>query len=229
MTHASEAPADTTMMGIVHDALRRDLRRAAAALSEAAPPEDGQRKAIASHVIWLMEFLHGHHAGEDESLWPLIRSINPAASDLLDQMDQDHACIAPAIPRVTAAAENYARDSSPHTRKDLLAALAALDQVLSPHLLREEAEMMPVVSKTLTHAQWDSWNQDNFVKPKSMRELGHEGHWLIDSIDRHRYQVVTGHVSAVPRFILLHGFARQYRRACAARWGPAIKITPADT
>ena len=35
MSTASDAPADTTMMRIVHDALRRDLARASAALDRA--------------------------------------------------------------------------------------------------------------------------------------------------------------------------------------------------
>jgi len=39
-----------------------------------------------------------------------------------------------------------------------------------------------------------------------------EGHWLLDGIDAEGYQVVVHTVAAVPRFILLHGFARAYQR-----------------
>ena len=39
---------------------------------------------------------------------------------------------------------------------------------------------MPVVSKTLTHEQWEEFNQEHFIKPKpkpkSKTELGLEGH-----------------------------------------------------
>ena len=45
-----------------------------------------------------------------------------------------------------------------------------------------------------------------------LAQLGFEGHWLIDGIDPTGYDVVVHTVSAVPRFILLHGFARAYRR-----------------
>lgn len=31
---------------------------------------------------------------------------------------------------------------------------------------------------------------------------------------------------AVLRFVLLHGYARPYRRACGARWGPNVKVAP---
>ena len=38
MAATSDAPADTTMMRIVHDALRRDLAGPASALDRPAPP-----------------------------------------------------------------------------------------------------------------------------------------------------------------------------------------------
>jgi len=64
------------------------------------------------------------------------------------------------------------------------------------------------------------------LKPKSKAELGAEGHWLIDSIDPTGYQVVVGNVPAIPRFILLHAFARRYARDCLARWGPSVSVKP---
>ena len=51
-------PADTTMMGVVHDPLRRDLRRLQTALSSTPPPGDYQQCAIAEHAISMMDFLH---------------------------------------------------------------------------------------------------------------------------------------------------------------------------
>src|SRR3954463_12943194 len=108
----SDAPADTRMMGIVHAALQRALRRARDVLAAAPPPEGRQRRAVGEHVLWLMEFLHGHHTGEDDGLWPLVRSRNPAAAPLLDSMEADHARIAPAAEALTVAAREYATTSS---------------------------------------------------------------------------------------------------------------------
>lgn len=44
-------PADTRMMGIVHNALRRDIARAQSALTRWPHPDPGQRKAIAQHLL----------------------------------------------------------------------------------------------------------------------------------------------------------------------------------
>jgi hypothetical protein len=62
------------------------------------------------------------------------------------------------------------------------------------------------------------------LTPKSFAQLGMEAHWLVDGIDREGYQIVVHTVPAVPRFILLHGFARAYRRRARARWQPGIPV-----
>ena len=220
------APADTAMMGIVHSALRRDLTRTTAALSAEQPPGDAQRLALTAHVAWMMDFLHGHHLGEDAGLWPAIRSLRPSAGDLLDLMEHEHADIAPAIEALRGAGARYAVDGGASSRLGLVDALTSLRAVLDPHLHREETEMMPVVSATFTHVQWESFNQEHYIKTKSKAELGHEGHWLIDSIDPAGYTIVVGNVPPIPRFVLLHAFAGQYARACATRWGPTVSIRP---
>jgi hypothetical protein len=226
MKTQSNRPADTRMMGIVHDALRRDLSRAAAALESTRPPPGKQRVAIAAHVRWMMNFLHTHHAGEDQGLWPLVRAHNPTAGDLLDQMDADHARIGPQIDQVQTAAATYGTDASPAARQGLAGAIQLLRSVLDPHLRREEDEMMPVVSRSITNAQWEAFNHTNFVQPRSKKELGQEGHWLIDNLDPERYDVVVHHVPALARFILIHAMARPYRKECATRWGAQVQVRP---
>ena len=90
-------PADTRMMGIVHSALRRDLVRLRLVLGTPAAKEPRRRKALAEHAIWLMDFLHHHHTGEDEGLYPLVVRRNPDAAALCERMDVDHDTITPAM------------------------------------------------------------------------------------------------------------------------------------
>jgi hypothetical protein len=218
------ASADTQMMGIIHDALRRDLTRAASALSREPPPGDAQRVAIAQHLQALMRFLHDHHVGEDDWLWPTMRRLNPAASDVLDHMDADHLAIAPHMEKVTGAAAAYEKSAS--GRETLEHALGDLRGTLDPHLRREEDDMMPIVASTLTAAQWDAWERDYYIKTKTKKELGLEGHWLIDGRNRAVYDRVTGTVNPLLRFVLLHAFGPKYRQACATRWGTDVPVGP---
>jgi len=218
------AAADTRMMGIVHGALRRDLARAAYALLHQPFPGDAQRVAIAQHLQAMMHFLRIHHSGEDAWLWPTMRRLNPGASDVLDQMDADHLAITPHMEEVTAAASAYEKSAT--GREALVSAVSDLRGTLDPHLRREEDEMMPIVARTLTVAQWDAWEHDYYVKTKTMKELGLEGHWLIDGGDRAVYDHVIGKVNPVLRFVLLRAFGPKYRQACAARWGADVPVGP---
>jgi len=219
--------ADTRMMGIVHGALRRDLLRTRDAVT-AEPYPEGRRQALGEHVVWMMEFLHAHHTGEDEGLWPLVRQQNPAAGALLDSLEADHLAISPGAAALAAAGRRYASTSADEPRADLVTALDALTSVLFPHLDREVEEAMPVVSASITRAQWHAVEQKYNIKPKSLAQLGMEGHWLLDGIDPEGYQIVVHTVPAVPRFILLHGFARAYRRRAQARWQPGVQAKRAE-
>lgn len=84
---ALEAPADTPMMGIVHAALKRDLRRVRGTLVAVPAPGDRQRVALGRHVLWMLDFLHAHHTGEDLGLWPLVLRRNPDAAELRASME----------------------------------------------------------------------------------------------------------------------------------------------
>ena len=212
-----EAPADTSMMRIVHSALRRDLHRAEIALSGNPPRPPAQQLAIARHLEWMMSFLHAHHRSEDDGLYPLVRDRDPAAAGLLDAMAADHRAVASAIAEVEAAAGDSAGRDVPDQR--LIDAVASLSNVLLPHLEREENEMMPVVSSVVTDSEWRKLEEQYNLKGKSSSELGFEGHWLIDGASPEDRQRVVGLVSAIPRFILVHGFVRSYRRRATACWG----------
>lgn len=217
MARASD-PADTRMMGIVHGALRRDLERARGVLTATPPPGGRQRPALAAHIGWLMDFLHAHHTSEDVGLWPAVRRQNPAAGPLLDSLEEDHRRVDPAATAVREAAATYAASTDDTARATLVEALDTLAAVLFPHLDREVDEAMPVVSQTLTHAQWRAIEQEHNIRPKSLAQLGFEGHWLLDGADAADREVVVHTVPLIPRLILLHGFARSYRRRVAPVW-----------
>jgi hemerythrin-like domain-containing protein len=214
MSHDPDGPADTAMMGIVHDALRRDLRRTRAALDTDPGP---RRRALADHIAWMMEFLTAHHGGEDSGLYPLVRRTDPGAAALLDEMDADHRRVHPAMDVLAAAAEHWGRTGE--GRDKVVAALDDLTAVLLPHLDREESEAMPLVSRTITRRQWHDWDQAHNIRPKSLPVLAEEGNWLLDGLDAPRQRIVEQEVGLVPRLIVKHVFGPGYRRHARARWG----------
>jgi hemerythrin-like domain-containing protein len=208
------------MMGIVHGALLRDLARTRDVLEVAPGPVGGQREAVGRHVLWMMAFLHAHHTSEDDGLWPLVLSRNPAAAELLASLEDDHRLVAPAARTVSERAADYRDSTDDASRERLDDALAQLATVLEPHLEREVVEAMPVVERSITQAEWDDVERRFNLTTKSMRQLAMEGHWLLDGLDDEGRQVVVHLVPPLPRVVLVHGFARAYRRQARARWSP---------
>lgn len=220
-------PADTRMMGIVHSALRRDLVRLRLVLGTPAAQEHRRRTALAEHALWLMQFLHHHHSGEDDGLYPVVVERNPAAAELCEQMDVDHGTITPAMAAlVTAARRHLADRTSPDA--DLIAAIAALEGPLLPHLTREELEMMPLVSASITVADWEHYMKKFNLAKKSLGWLAEEAHWILDNIDEANRAVVVSTVPAVPRFVLVKLLGGPYRRKRALLWDgtPAAAVPP---
>ncbi len=218
------APADTSMMRIVHAALRRDLERAHLTLTSEAPPDDRQRRAIAEQLRWMMRFLEAHHRSEDAGLYPLVRERDPAAAELLDAMATDHVAVATAIAALDGAASSYAASSDAEARAAVVEAIDALCDPLLPHLRREEDEVMPVVSAAITNAEWRAIEQQHNLDGKSMGELAREGHWLIDDATPEDRALVLGLVPFVPRQLLLHGFGPAARRRSRACWRPGRRV-----
>lgn len=213
-------PADTRMMGIVHAALRRDLQRVRDAVVAQPHPEGAQRRALGDHAVWLMEFLHAHHVSEDLGLWPLVRERNGDAGSLLDSLEADHERIDPLAAALKAAGRRYAATTSDVTRVALAEAIDSLNAVLLPHLDREVAEAMPLVSQAITRAEWHELELTYNIRPKSLPQLAMEAHWVLDGIDAEGYDVVVHTVPRAMRWVVLHGFAGRYRRAARARWSP---------
>jgi hypothetical protein len=216
MSDVLDGPADTRMMGIVHSALRRDLERSRIVLTAGTVP-DARRAALAEHLVWMMDFLHHHHEGEDNGLYPLVRTKDAALGEILDSMNSEHAAIVPAMDEVKMAARSWAKDPTQTPR--VLAAIEALNAVLGPHLKHEEEEMMPLVQQTVSQREWQEWDQATNVGPKSSKQLAFEGHWLIDNTTAEERNTVVHQVPAVPRFFLVNFMGGPYRRRRAALWG----------
>lgn len=224
MKVAPDAPADTAMMRIVHNALRRDLARASAHLAE--PIGHDQRRAIGQHLGWLMHFLHAHHESEDEGLYPYVRAQAGGDAELLnvlDRMSADHEGIQAGIAGLEAAGAALAEAPSDNTARRAAIAIDVLSESLLPHLRREEDVAMPIVSRLITHREWSALEQEHNVGPKSKSELGFEGHWLIDGASLEDRATVLGLVPPVPRFVLLHGLAGRYRRHATRCWGDVVR------
>jgi hypothetical protein len=135
-------------------------------------------------------------------------------------MDADHQDVARLIDAVEWAVAGYGAADGSSAQGSLRAAVGELRDALLPHLQQEEDEVMPLVAETLTDAEWSAIEYEHNLQHKSRAQLAREGHWLIDGADRADRDRVLGLVPPAARFVLLHGYARAYRRRRDAWWNP---------
>ena len=147
-----------SMMLAMHRALRRDLANLAdmANLSDlVALTSDAElARQIRGAAGWQLfrDFLHVHHAAEDETLWPILHESvegSPAALEVLAAMELEHAAIDPLLEAIDAAVEQPG--SGTRALGELIADLVL---VVEDHLDHEESEALPLIDATLTDEQW---------------------------------------------------------------------------
>ncbi len=216
MTGPTEARADTRIMEVVHSALRRDLARAHDLLSAEAALRPRQRVAVGAHLVWLMELLAEHLRGEDRELWPRVRARMPDAAASLGPSEGDLRAMPSLMKAVEQAAVEFSRGASAGPVVD---ALDRLEGTLLPYLRREEIELMPLVTATLTEQDWAAFVREQFVQGRSLLRLGMVEGWLVDGLSASDAALVDRLVPDFPRSVLVRGLACRYRRLARRRWG----------
>jgi hypothetical protein len=88
-------------------------------------------------------------------------------------------------------------------------------------------QLSRAIEEAAIDAEWRDWEHVHNVKGKSPRYLARRAHWLMDGLDPDRCQVIVHLVPPPARLVIVHGFARSYRRACAAQWGAELPVGPA--
>ena len=213
MKRRPDGPPDTRMVGVVNDAFRRDVARLQAALAVVPPAAPGGRESIVEHCKWLVRLLTDFHNGVDAGLYPLVRTNNPYAGEMLDVMLAQHCDLAARADAVVAAAEHWTDDANAAAQRGLADAFDALADALLPHLHAVEVELMPVVIASLTEREWRSWDRACMLDPRSKAEMAEAGNWLLDDLDEERREVTLNTISRWERLLMVRVYERRHRRA----------------
>jgi Hemerythrin HHE cation binding domain len=180
MSESGAAPRpDTTDMFAVHGVFR-DALGAAPTLVGGIAPGDAERVAlIANYYENILSFLHTHHEGEEELVFPLLRERCDGAGQLMDRMAEEHhealelleqARVALAAwPGGDAAAQQAAREC-----------LVELGSHLNEHLLEEEQKVLPLAGANLSMEEWGA------MPAHGMAAFDGDKIWLVVGLIRER-------------------------------------------
>ena len=117
---------DTHEMVLIHRVIRREFGQLPR-LFRSAANDRARSKVIGAHAREMLHFLHTHHTGEDELLFPLLRERAALDPELMDRMDAQHAQVNDAVAAISAELPAWTdergrrrrrADGGPHRRHD---------------------------------------------------------------------------------------------------------------
>ena len=189
-------------MYATHDAFERDLRRLAAAVADGTEQAPGVRAGWAG----FKHHLHVHHVSEDATLWPVLRrkATGPAAVEVLDAMEREHAQIDPLLERIDAA---YAAAD----RGGLADAVADAAEALTGHLIHEELEALPLIEEHLTKKEWRAF-PNHSRKMQTLSQGLEVLPWALSGASDETYQRAMALLPAPARLVYRRVLAPKYAR-----------------
>lgn len=212
---------DTRDMLVVHDAVRREFRRAPALVRAVDVGDKARAGVIGDHVELLTSLLHHHHAGEDRVLWPaLLPRVPQDVVPILRRMEEQHTGISGTQDKVEAALASWRSGAGACERAQLTEALDALDKGLTEHLAAEEAHVLPLARKHLSPGEWDRLGEEGMAGvPK--RRLPLVLGMLMYRADPRVIASMLAHIPRLPRLLLPRLGRRAYRRYALSVHGTA--------
>jgi hemerythrin-like domain-containing protein len=186
---------DTSDMVIVHRMFRRECALLPKLVDEVAGGDIVRARDLAGHAREVLDMLHHHHAGEDELLWPKLSARTRFHADLLARMDSQHRGLAVLLEHAATALVEWQDAPTAHTSTPLTTLLEQLSTELNVHFDEEEAEILPIVERVVTAAEYEELGRRGLVSIPITRRLIVLGYLLEDATPEER----TVFLAAIPR------------------------------
>jgi len=153
MTATGQYSTDVSDMLAVHRALTGALDAVPAYVGGAG--QDPERvETIGSFYENVIEFLHVHHLGEDELIYPVLEQRTPESRADLERIDDQHKLLYAPMDAGRAALAKWREAPSAETADAVIDAITAVDDVLRPHLAEEEAVVLPIAATWMSPEEW---------------------------------------------------------------------------
>lgn len=174
MTEVIDAPRpDTSDMLAVHRVFREALSQAPALVGSVEDGAVDRAAVVGTYFDNVLNFLHVHHEGEDELVWPPLLERAAHQSELVERIAAQHGNVVELIARAEAALTAWTAAPHAATGDALTSALTALRTELVTHLDEEEVHVLPLAAEHLTVQEWGS------LPAHGMSHFGGDKLWLI--------------------------------------------------
>src|SRR4051795_5817905 len=145
---------DTNEMVRVHRVFREAFALAPQLIGAVRADDVDQVSRIATYYEGVLVFLHVHHEGEDELLWPRLLERCQGKSAVINLASDQHQGVLTDLSSAEALLAVWREQPDTARGAELAAALATLGANLVVHLDNEEKTILPLVQDYLTVDEW---------------------------------------------------------------------------
>jgi hemerythrin-like domain-containing protein len=153
MTTPGRYNTETSDLIAVHQALLGSLDAAPSLIGKAGEQPD-RVEVIGSFFENILEFLHVHHAGEDELIYPLLEERCLHERTMLEQIDAQHRLLDEPMVTALGAIAAWRAEPSIEGGQAVVEEISTIDKTLRPHLEDEEAKVLPLATGWISPEEW---------------------------------------------------------------------------
>ena len=153
MTSLGNRNTDVSDMYAVHKAITGALEAAPAYVAKAGV--DSERvEVIGSFCENVIEFLHVHHTGEDELIYPVLEQRCAESRSELERINDQHKLLHAPMDAGRSAIATWRAAPTPDHAQAVIDALVSIAEPLRPHLAEEETVLLPIASKWMSREEF---------------------------------------------------------------------------
>ncbi|MCW2526007.1 MAG: hypothetical protein JWM76_867 [Pseudonocardiales bacterium] len=226
----SNPMADSRDMIVVHTMFRKQFSAIPGLVSGVATGDRDRVAIVADHVVWMVEFLHAHHEGEDMMVWPrLVERCPVEVEPLIFTMESQHHALALALDDLALQATGWRATAAVEERDALARAATVLLLRIAEHLDLEERKVLSLIDKYLTEKEWKEVGGSG-LKKMSFGQLKVAFGMILDGAPPEHVQTMHDTIPRVPwlLFSLLGPraytkYARRLQGRAASLPAPAVQ------
>lgn len=147
---------DASGMAEIHRMFRAGFGEGRALVTGVAEADAAHADVVGDHLDMLSVGLHGHHEGEDATLWDALETRAPACTVHVERMKQQHAEMLVHLTALDAALPTWRASGRSTDAAGVLAALDGINAALAVHLPDEEQNIVPVMETVITQKEVDA-------------------------------------------------------------------------
>ncbi len=210
-TIESTARPDVHEMVVIHRVFRREFVAIPRLVRRVRDADADRARTVSAHLRLILAGLHLHHTGEDAVLWPLLLQRAEPSATLVETMQRQHERVDEYAAQVESLLEAWERMPSVIAGEQLARVVEQFAEALLEHLDLEEREILPLVSRHLTVAEWDSLGEHG-KESMSSRQLPLMFGAILEDADAGERARMLAHLPWPIRLAMRTVGARQYRR-----------------